>query len=67
MREDVEIEIKEKEHEGYLVLVKGARGVLIKEFNEMGHEHGRVFVYWEELLTLISEVEEEAGRRGGGL
>jgi len=67
MREDVEIEINEKEHEGYLTLVKGARGVLIKEFNEMGHEHGRVFIYWEEMFSLMNELEEEAERRGGGL
>jgi len=64
MREDVEIEINEKEHEGYLTVIKSSQGILIKEFNEMGHEHGRVFVYWAEFVSLVNELEEEIGKRG---
>ena len=63
MREDVEIEINEKDCTGYVVLIKGAHGILIKECNEMGHEHGRVFLYWQELVSLVNELEEEVGKR----
>jgi len=64
MREDVEIRIDEKEHKGYLEVIKSSHGVLIKEFNEFAHEHGRVFIYWDELLTFFNEFEEEVIRRG---
>jgi len=67
MREDAEIRIDEQGHKGYLDVVKSAHGILIKEFNEFGHEHGRVFIYWEELCTLINELEEEAMSKGGKL
>jgi len=67
MREDVEIEIKEAGKTGHLEVVKSANGILIKELNDYGHEHGRVFIYWEELCTLINELEEEAMSKGGRL
>jgi len=58
MREDVEIRIDEKEHKGYLEVIKSSHGVLIKEFNEFAHEHGRVFIYWDELLTFLMNLKK---------
>ena len=45
MREDVEIEIKEAGKTGHLEVMKSANGILIKELNDYGHEHGRVFIF----------------------
>ena len=53
MREDVEIRIDEKEHEGYLEVIKSTHGVLIKEFNEFAHEHGRAC--WQAVHIRVTE------------